>query len=415
MRTKQDAFGYVENVIDAIIEKMNKVMTVPGRKFFKHILPLYMSMRGRYNFSNMSRYNFYNEKSYRHQFEQGFDFMEFNGQTIQMYCGSELIAAFDPSYISKSGKHTPHAGMFWSGCAQQSKYGLEIGCLAVVEVAHQTAFSYEAWQTPAAKELKSIGRTLVDHYADCIKKAAPSLAELGIKHLAVDGYFAKEKFVKEVENNSSLRIISKLRTDANLMYPFKGEQHKGKGRKKKYHSKVNVNNIDKRRIKCFLKDDQKALYAGRVYSVQLKKEIQLVYIQQLKNGKPTGIHALLFTTDLFLNPEKIHQYYTLRFQIEFLLRDAKQHVGLEDCQARSENKLHFHFNASLTSVSFAKALFHLPAPKSENKNFSMNDIKTMMFNELFAKRIFSNLDLELSCEKIKRVYVDAIQFGRAAA
>ncbi|MEO5572262.1 MAG: transposase, partial [Bacteroidia bacterium] len=403
MRTKQDAFGYVENVIDAIIEKMNGVISLSGKKFFKHILPLYMSMRGRYNFSNMSRYDFYNEKSYRHQFEQEFDFMKFNTQTIQLYCNQELIAAFDPSHIRKSGKHTPHAGMFWNGCEQQSKYGLEIGCMAIVDVAHQTAFSFEAWQTPTAKELKSMGKTLVDHYADCIKKAVSGLRELGIQYLAVDGYFAKEKFVNEVENNSSLHVISKLRTDANLMYLFKGEQHKGKGRKKKYHSKVNVKNIDKRKIKCFLKDDQKALYAGRVYSIQLKKEIQLVYIEQLKNAKPTGIYALLFTTDLSLNPEKIHHYYTLRFQIEFLLRDAKQHVGLEDCQARSENKLHFHFNASLTTVSFAKAMFHLPVQKQENTNFSMNDIKAMMFNELFAKRIFSNLGLELSCEKIKQV------------
>mgnify|MGYP003439838048 CR=1 FL=1 len=39
----------------------------------------------------------------------------------------------------------------------------------------------------------------------------------------------------------------------------------------------------------------------------------------------------------------IIQYYKSRFQIEFFYRDAKQDTGLNHCQARSENKLNFHF------------------------------------------------------------------------
>jgi len=57
---------------------------------------------------------------------------------------------------------------------------------------------------------------------------------------------------------------------------------------------------------------------------------------------------------LKLAGEKIVQYYRLRFQIEFLYRDAKQFTGLNSCQARSQNKLDFHFNASLTAVNLAK-------------------------------------------------------------
>jgi len=40
----------------------------------------------------------------------------------------------------------------------------------------------------------------------------------------------------------------------------------------------------------------------------------------------------------------------------YLFRDAKQHLGLEHCQARSKNKLDFLFNASLTAVSIAKVI-----------------------------------------------------------
>ena len=48
------------------------------------------------------------------------------------------------------------------------------------------------------------------------------------------------------------------------------------------------------------------------------------------------------------------RYYRSRFQIEFLYHDAKQYTDLNHCQARSENKLDFHFNVSLTVVNLAK-------------------------------------------------------------
>ena len=59
-------------------------------------------------------------------------------------------------------------------------------------------------------------------------------------------------------------------------------------------------------------------------------------------------HAVLFSTDVDLDALTLYRYYKARFQIEFLFRDAKQFTGLTDCQARSQAKLDFHFNASLT-------------------------------------------------------------------
>ena len=35
-------------------------------------------------------------------------------------------------------------------------------------------------------------------------------------------------------------------------------------------------------------------------------------------------------------------------------RDSKQFTGLTNCQSRDIDKLHFHFNASLTTVNLAK-------------------------------------------------------------
>jgi hypothetical protein len=41
-------------------------------------------------------------------------------------------------------------------------------------------------------------------------------------------------------------------------------------------------------------------------------------------------HVILFSSDLSLPFEKLIDYYSLRFQIEFNFRDAKQFWGLED-------------------------------------------------------------------------------------
>lgn len=49
-----------------------------------------------------------------------------------------------------------------------------------------------------------------------------------------------------------------------------------------------------------------------------------------------------------MEAKKIIDYYRTRFQIEFCYRDAKLFTELTDCQSRDLNKLHFHFNASLT-------------------------------------------------------------------
>jgi hypothetical protein len=63
---------------------------------------------------------------------------------------------------------------------------------------------------------------------------------------------------------------------------------------------------------------------------------------------------LYFSTDLEMKAEKTVSYYRSRFQIGFLYWDAKQYCGLTNCQARSENKPGFHFNAALTAVNIAK-------------------------------------------------------------
>lgn len=410
---KPNAFRKVDNLVRAILHKMNGI-TKPTEKFILHLMPLLMSIRGRHNFLNFARHGGYCEQSYRHQYEKGFDFFNFNKELIEDHCSEEKIIAFDPSFIPKSGKHTPNKGAFWSGTAQRVKAGLEIGCLAVVDIQNNTAFHLESISTPSPKVLQQAGKSLVDHYAGEIIKRKSRLNKLSA-YLAVDGYFAKDSFITSITEQTTLNIISKLRNDANLKYFYYGKQKQGKGRKRKFSEKVDLKKIDKRRFSHCLDDDNVSVYECIVQSVTLKCKIKVVYLDLKEYGKSTGKYAVLFSTDTELEGHKIYAYYKARFQIEFLIRDAKQHTGLEHCQARSEKKLDFHFNASLTTISIAKAAYYISVPIHDRQAFSMNDIKLMYFNKLITDSIFSKLEIDLTCKKFKHIYTQCLNFGRWAA
>lgn len=68
----------------------------------------------------------------------------------------------------------------------------------------------------------------------------------------------------------------------------------------------------------------------------------------------SGSSLVLASTDYDQDAVEGVRFYRLRFQIEFLFRDAKQLAGLCHCQARSQQKLDFHFKASLAAVNLAR-------------------------------------------------------------
>jgi len=346
------------------------------RSFFLETLLLFMSIRGKINFLQLARYGKFKEQRYRQQFEKTFDFLEFNKEiTISQGSGRYAIA-FDPSYISKSGKKTPGVGWYWSGCANHSKWGLEIGGLAAIDIDNHTAFHLEAIQT-----LNTDDQSLADWYAGVISDRKESLTSLS-KYLVADAWFSKRSFSDQVLC-SGMHLISRLRDDADLKYLCKEQPTGKRGRPRKYSGKIIISDIDKEYFSFINGDEESSVYAAEVYSKALKRNVMLVHVTYPKlSGKDTT--KLYFSTDIEMDPKDVLQYYQSRFQIEFLYRDAKQHTGLNDCQARSENKLHFQFNAALTSINIAKAIHWLSIPKEKRGAFSMSDIKTMNHNILFG-------------------------------
>ncbi len=408
LNPNSNAFDKVRDLVNASLQKLSDI-SKPRLKFFSTVFELWLALPVRYTMLNLGRLGSYSEKSIRLHFEKLFDFVSFNTALIKKSCGKQLIAAFDPSYIPKSGKQTPGLGRWWSGKDQCTLKGLEISCLSLVDVVAQTAMSLEVVQTPSKEALQAKRQNLVSHYVSIITKQMPTLKPM-VKYLAADGYFMKHDFIVPLLKEG-LHVITKMRPDANLRYPYNGARKGGRGRPKAYDGKVDCNHIDKRRIKKFDEDEESVYYSGIVYCMALKQLVRIVYLQD----KQTNRHEIFVCTDMLLKPELILKYYRLRFQIEFLIRDAKQHCGLEECQARSENKLYFHFNMALSAVSVAKAAVWLSLPKRKREAFSMRNIKLMYYNKIMTERIFSNLALDLNCKKIKRLYYQCLDIGRLAA
>jgi hypothetical protein len=363
-----------------------------------------ISLRGKINYTNFSRYNDLNEKTPRRWFNKKLDFIEFNriGNSIAIPVTTTLIAAWDCSFVNKSGSKTYGLGKFWDSKQKKADKGLEISTLAVVDVDYNTAYHVSTRQTPPeAKE----GETRVHDYVRHFKEDCHALPK-SVRYVATDAYYAKILITLAIIE-MGYHQIGKLRCDANLRYLYTGEQ-KGKGRRKKYDGKLIIGDVS--RLEFVEKQDDTDIYTAVVNCVNLKRDVRIAYCIK-KTAQGFG-YAVLFSTDTELDAMSLYRYYKARFQIEFLFRDAKQFTGLCDCQARSEKALHSHFNASFAALNLIK--WHDREISPSRKPISIGSWKIRFFNELLIERIFSNFALDLSLFKSSSAYEELCNFGAVA-
>lgn len=396
-----------KDIVKMLLKKMPEI-NQPQFNFITEIFGLFLSIKGRMNFLQFERYGKRCEQSYRSGFSKDFDFLTFNQSLFECQASNRRMIAFDPSFVRKSGKHTPDLGYFWSGVAGTAKWGLEIAGIAAVDLDAHTAYHLEAIQTPADTPIDD---TLVTHYSKLLVARKEQLLSIS-KYIVADAYFSKHGFVSSLTENG-FEVISRLRNDADLLYLFTGVQASGRGRPKEYDGKVRYNDLKNGYFTHTKLDALNSCFHGIVYSKSLKKKIALVGVLTQKKGKQT--HKLYFATDLKMRAKDVLEKYGARFQIEFLFRDAKQHTGLDHCQARNPEKLHFHWNAALTSVNIAKAA-HWSGKVGEGKEpFSMADVKTLYHNKLLLERFLCKFGIRPDKPKNKKKIRELLNYGARAA
>lgn len=406
----QDAFTSGRGLVGTILSKMNNIGKVQ-HKFLLHILLMFISMRGRINFLQLGRYGHMDEHSYRYHFSKIFDWVGFNRRFITEHCSDQRILGFDASYISKSGKSTYGVGYFYSGCHGQYERGLEIGCFAAIDIKQNTAYHVLATQTQYRK--KKDASDLVSQYCDMLRANATELLQIS-NILAVDAWFYKAEYINTCIKEG-FECITRMRDDANLRYLFTGAQKTGKGRPKKYGNKVNLTKIDKRRFKLVEKADDINIYECTVYCVMLKRNVKVAFVEFKNTKGEVQMCKIFMSTNLNTDAKTIVKYYKARYQLEFNFRDAKQHTGLNHCQARDKSKLDFHFNASLTSVNIAKLISRNGLDKYQSVSLSIEDVKTELSNKLMLDLFLSNFEVDPQLIKNKTTITKILNYGKKAA
>jgi len=371
-------------------------LTKCRRQFISHMLMLFLSVRSRINFLQLARHSGqYCEHTMRLNFEQYAELATLNRRLIEQYGSGHYVLALDASWLSKSGKATPGVGKYCgaarrSGSAQKPLWGLEACLLSVIDVDkhtawHRRAAPLDAAQTPGPDEREAKGISLVDHYAQVVDwQVSNCLALSG--YLAADAYFAKAGFVERV-CRSGLHLVSRLRKDARLRYLHRGPRSGKPGRPREFDGRVDLAKPDPDHFTLSHRDEQVVVYSAVVNCPFLRRNIRLAYTQYLDAEGKSKNYKLYFSTDLDLPAWVIAKYYCLRYQQEFLIRDAKGFTGLTDCQARSINKIDTHLNMALSAVNVAKAETGVRA----DQPFSIEDAKVLHHNQLLLDRFISIL------------------------
>ena len=378
----------------------------PQQKFVAHLLRLLLMFPGCATFRNLSRYSAYHERTFARWYARDFDFVSLNKAAIIHVIPPEHEQALviDASCIPKSGKKTYGLDRFWHSSQSRSEKGLEISTLAWLDITDNCAYCLGVEQTPPTDKTTDAQVTRIDVYLDHLARMVSEHQLSHLRYVVTDGYYSKQKFTRGVRA-LGLEQIGKLRLDANLRYLYQGPKRPGPGRPKTYDGKVHWDDLS-RFENVETADDAIVLYHQVLNHVQCQWNLRVVLVVDTKHKR----RAVLFSTDVALDALTLYRYYKARFQIEFLFRDAKQFTGLTDSQARSQVKLNFHFNASLSAVTLAK----LEARQHNGDAaavFSMASLKRRAFNQHLIERISQYLATGHSLEKSSPAYEELCNYG----
>jgi putative transposase len=162
-----------------------------------------------------------------------------------------------------------------------------------------------------------------------------------------------------------LRLISKLHRNSALYFPYAGK-YSGRGKRRKYGDRVNYGNIPKEYLRETTREKsiQTEVYQMTLLHKLFAQQLNVVIIVKTNLKTHARSHVILFSSDLSLPYGKLIDYYSLRFQIEFNFRDAKQYWGLEDFMNIKETPVTNAVNLAFFMVNISQTLILITIPRS---------------------------------------------------
>ena len=407
------------------------------------IINAMLSIKGRITMLGLSRWS---EKggSYRtinRFFHSNIDWVSLNWMIIKSYLlkkNSVYILAGDEVVVSKSGKRTHGIDRFYSSIQNQVIKSIAFLQLVLINVDTKKAYPLFTKQivkdnktgckkvrSKTSKEStnKKAGRpkgsgnkdkTAVElsKYLIFIQNAIKLVlglikAHLSVTYFVFDGEFGYNGALQMVKQ-TGMHLISKLQKNSALYYPYEGEQKK-RGAPRNYGDKIDYENIDDKYLKETITEKN---ITTKIYQIEMlhklfASRLNIVIIQKINTDTDKIAHVVLFSSDLNLEYAKMKNYYSLRFQIEFVFRDAKQHWGMEDFMGIKEKAVHNSTNLSTFMVNIA----HILQKDFNNEEMSILDIKAHYHGMKYANEVFKLLPEFPNEILIKRIYSRITSIG----
>lgn len=356
----------------------------------------------------------------------------------------EYIVAGDEVVDSKAGKKTYGVDRFFSGIQQQVISGLSFFTFSLVNVREEHSYPMQVTQMVKSAEEKAASKAKAE--AKKVKKSAekkkpgrpkgsknkdkqaivfsPELLRIqkalkdlletvgttiALTYVVMDGHFGNYPSALMVQQ-ANLHLISKLRCDAALYPAFEGE-HAGRGPKPKYGAKIDCRKMDAKYLKdTSIEDNLRTdIYQGQFYNKEFAFSLNVVVILKTNLETQAQAHVILFSTDLEQAYGKIIKFYSLRFQIEFNFRDAKQHWGLEDFMNVKETPVTNAANLSLFMVNFSYAL--LQPLRQHNPDFSVLDLKSHYRGYRYASETIKMLPEKPDAILLAEIFLQIARLG----
>jgi hypothetical protein len=329
----------------------------------------------------------------------------------------------DECVVPKSGHHTYGLARFFSSLYGKPIPGLAFFALSVVNTRERRAYPVQVEQMLGAECGKAappspnpqpvqgkrpVGRPKGSKNKDkthvtltpelqliqnmVLKQLFLLNGLFALSYLVLDGHFGNNNAL-QMTLQCGLAIISKLRCDSALYFLYDGPQKKY-GARRKYGPKLDYAHIPAQYLQAREVDKgiQTDYYQATMLHKSFAQPLNVVII--VKTNLKTGAraHVVLFSSDLTLSYTHLVDYYSLRFQIEFNFRDAKQYWGLDDFMNVKEIPVTNAANLALFMVNVAQRL--LADFRQQHPQAGVLDLKAF-----FRGRKYVTATLELLPEK----------------
>jgi len=398
--------------MEAIITRLNGIIDKSFQKKLIAIIEAILSMSGRVTMLSISRWNSdYSYRSIERFFDMRIDWLQLKWGLIKDVLGDELIMVADESTITKAGKKTFGVGRNYSGLLGKAVNSIQIVTFAIVNVKKRRSFPIFTRQLQKRRnkqegkkkhdkrgrpkgsknknnqdsQLTGLFRVIYFYLAFILKHIKiPKL-----KYLVYDGAFGNKEGIQVAKRNG-LHLISKLKHNSALYFPYQGKQ-KEVGAKRIYEEeKIDLDNIDEKYLKDTQIEDgiRKEIYQFNAYNKTIGRTLLNIVVTITTNKKGKKSRKINFSTDTKQSYEKILEYYSLRFQVEFSFRDSKQFFGLEDFMNIKKIRIHNFANLAL----FMNNVTYLYYEMNNFSQYSISDIKSLFMGKKYALEVLKLSD-----------------------